>query len=74
MEEGDLPAQSPDLYSIKHLWDECQPKPWARPYHLKSGLDLTNALGTEWERIPAAKSQKSLENFSRTMKAVIAAN
>jgi hypothetical protein len=44
VEELDWPAQSPDLNPIEQLWDELEHRLRARPNHLTSVPDLTNAL------------------------------
>ena len=53
VEELDWPAQSPDLNPIEDLWDELERRLRARPDHLTSVPDLTNAFVAEWKQVPA---------------------
>ena len=73
VEELDLPAQSPDLNSIEHLWDELEHQLRARPNLQTSVPDLTNALVAEWKQVPAAMLQYLVESIPRRLEAVIAA-
>ena len=52
LEELDWLAQSPDLNSIKHLWDEFEHSLRPRPNRPTSVPDLTNALVAEWKQVP----------------------
>ena len=63
VEELDWPAQSPDLNSIKHLWDELEHRLRARPNPPKSVPDLAIALVTEWKEVPAAMLQHLVESL-----------
>jgi hypothetical protein len=49
VEEIDLPAQSPDLNPIEHLWDELQ----------RRLPDLTNAVVAEWKQVHTAVAASS---------------
>ena len=49
VKELDWPAQSPDLNSIGHLWDELERRLRARPNRPTPVPDLTNALVAEWK-------------------------
>ena len=49
VEELDWPAQSPDLNSIKKLWDELKHRLLARANCPTSVSDLSNAILAEWE-------------------------
>jgi hypothetical protein len=73
VEELDWPAQSPDLNSIKHIWDELERQLRARPNHPTSVLILTSALVAEWKRVSAAMFQYLLESLPRRVEAVVAA-
>ena len=44
VEELDWPAQSLDLNPSEHLWDKFERRLQAKPSHLTSVSDLTNAL------------------------------
>lgn len=61
-------AQSPDPHPhpIQHLWDEVE-RPTSMP-------DLNNALVTNWEQIPAVGFKSLVENLSRGVEAVGAAD
>jgi hypothetical protein len=72
-EELDWPAQSPDLNSIEHLWDELEHQLRTRPNRPTSVPDLTNALEAEWKQVPTAMFQYLVEYFPRRAEAVIAA-
>jgi hypothetical protein len=74
VEELDRPAQSPDLNPIKHLCDELECRPRARPNLQTSVTDLTNALVAEWEQFLAAIFQYLVESLPRRVEAVVAAN
>ena len=52
VEELHLPAQSPDLNPIQHVWDEQQVRPFL-PFSVV--VDLTNAFVAEFEQIPATR-------------------
>ncbi len=73
VEELDWPAQSPDLNSIEHLWDELERRLRARPYRPTSVSDLTNALLEEWSKIPIKTLLNLVESLPRRVEAVIAA-
>ena len=73
VEELDWPAQSPDLNSIEHLWDELEWRLWARPNRPNSVSDLTNALVAEWMQVPAAIFQPLVKSLPRRVEADIAA-
>ena len=62
----DWPAQSPDLNSIEHHWDELERRLRVRPNRPTSVSDLTNALVAEWK-------QYLVESLTRRVEAVIAA-
>lgn len=47
VDELKWPAESPDLNLTEHLWDKLKHSLHARPPHLISVLDLTNALVAE---------------------------
>ena len=61
----DCPAQSPDLNTIEHLWDELERRLRARPNCPKSVPDLTNALVAEWKQVPAEMFQHLVESVPR---------
>ena len=65
VEDHELPAQSPDLNPIKHLWDELECRLKARPNHPTAVPDLTYALVAEWKQIPAAMFQHLVERLPR---------
>ena len=73
MEELDWPAQSPDLNSIEHLWDELEGRLRPRPNRPTSVCDLTNVLVAEWKQVYAAMFQHLVESLHRRVEAVIAA-
>ena len=73
VEELDSPAQSPDLNSIEHLWDELKRRLRARPNHPTSVPNLTNALVAEWKQVLAGMVQHIAESLPRRMEGVIAA-
>lgn len=65
---------SPDFEPIQ--WARSQElKRWLRPrpYHPTIVADLANALGVEWEQIPAAASQHFVGSFPRRVETVVAA-
>ena len=66
-------AQSHDLNPIEHLWDELERQLRARPNHLTSVPDLTNALVAEWKQLHAAMFQHLVKNLPRRVEAVTAA-
>jgi hypothetical protein len=53
----DLPAQSPDLNPIEHLWDDMGCRLQPGPNHPTLAPDLTNALVAEWKQVSAAMFQ-----------------
>jgi hypothetical protein len=57
VEALDWPAQSPDLNSIEHLWDELERRLRARPNRPTLVPDLTNAFVAEWKQVPTAMFQ-----------------
>lgn len=60
VQEHDLAfARSPGLNRIHHLCDEAECRPQTGSYRPTSVADLNNALVAEWEKIPAARFQKS---------------
>ena len=61
-----LPAESPDLNPIQHLWDELEQQ---LSYHSTSVLDLAYAFVAEWEQIPAARIQNLVESVCRRVAA-----
>ncbi len=65
VEEGVWPAQSPDLNSIQHLWDEMKQRLRARLYHPTSVANLTNAFVAKWEQNPCSLFPKSCEKSSQ---------
>ena len=73
VEKFDWPAQSPDLNSIEHLWDELEHQLRARPNRLTPMPDLTNAPVAEWKQVSAAIYQHLVENLPRRVQAVVAA-
>ena len=70
VEELDWPAQSPDLNSIEHLWNELERRLRVRP---TSAPDLTNVLVAQWTQVPAAMFQHLVESLPRRVEAVKAA-
>ena len=73
MEERDWPAQSPDLNSMEHLWDELEHQLRARLNRPTSVPNLTNALVAKWKQVPAAMFHHLVESLPRRVKAIIAA-
>ena len=68
VEELDWSAQTPDSNTIVRKADLR-----ARPDHPTSVLELTNALVSEWEKIPAAGSTSGGKSETRGVEAVRAA-
>ena len=66
------PAQSPDLNSIEHLWDEFESRLRRRRNSPTSVPDLTNALMAEWKQVPAAMFKHLMEILPRRVEVVIA--
>lgn len=56
--ELDWPAQSPDINTIKHLWDELQCKLHPRTPRLTSVSDLTSTHVAERTQIPTTTSRE----------------
>ena len=73
VEELDWPAQSPDLNSLEHLWDELQCRLRARPKRPTSVANLTNALVAELKQVPTEMFQHLVESLPRREDAVISA-
>ena len=73
VEELDWPAQSPDLNSIEHLWDQLERRLRSRSNCPTSVPDLPNALVADWKQVPAALFQHLMESLPRRVEAVIAA-
>ena len=73
VEELDVPAQSPELNPIEHLWDELDCRLRARRNRPTSLPDLTHAVVAEWKQILAAMVQHVVESLPRRVEAVIAA-
>jgi len=71
VEERDWPAQSPDLNSIEHLWDELERRLRARPSRPTSVSDLTNALLEKWSKIPINTLLNLAESLPRGVEAVV---
>lgn len=74
MEELDWHVQSPDFNPIQHLPDELERQLSARTYHPASALDLTNALVSKWQQIPAARFKHLMERLEPGAEAVKAAD
>ena len=73
VEEGERPAQSPDLNLIEHLWDEFKRRLQARPSHPTSLPGFANALLEEWSNIPKDTLLNLVDNLPRRVEAVKAA-
>ena len=73
VEELDRLTQSPDLNSIKHLWDELERRLQASPNRPTSVPDLTNVLVAEWKQVPVAMFHHLVESLPRKVEAVIEA-
>jgi transposase len=69
-----LPAQSPDLNPIEHLWVHLknQMKTYERPP--KGAFELWDRLVVEWNRIPAEACQTLIESIPRRIEEVIKNN
>lgn len=62
--ELDWLAKSADLnVIIQHLWDELEPRLWARLCCSTSVLDLTNAFVPAWGQISAARFRNLVESL-----------
>ncbi|MCJ8729091.1 hypothetical protein PDJAM_G00011980 [Pangasius djambal] len=70
VDELDWPAQSPDLNTIEHLWDELERRLRARPSRPTSVCDLTNALLEEWSKIPINTLLNLVDSLPRRVEAV----
>lgn len=55
VEELDGSAQSSDLDTIQHHWEELKHPLWARSYQPTSVLEFTNVVESKWEQLPAVK-------------------
>lgn len=53
----DYSTQSPDVELTEHLWDELERRLWAKAHHPTSVPDFTDALVSDWEKIPAVLIQ-----------------
>lgn len=58
----DWPAQSPNIYPIKHLWDELERSLRVRPCPT-SVCDVTSVLLKEWSKIPINTLLNLVDSF-----------
>ena len=65
------PAQSPDLNSIEHLWDELERRVRAHNPLSKNKENLWHILQKEWLNIDANKYQNLVDSMPRRIEAVI---
>ena len=72
VEELDWPAQSPDLNSIKQLWDELDRRLQARP-NCPTSVPTSQMLVAEWKQVPTTLFQHVMESIPKRVEAVIAA-
>ena len=68
-----LPARSPDLSPIEHLWDHLG-RPVRERHDVNNIRDLERALQAEWVRIPLRVIRKLSCSMRRRCLAVLAAN
>jgi hypothetical protein len=71
--ELDWPAQSPDLNSIEHMWDELECQLRSRPKLPTSLSALATALQEDWAAIPPERFRHLVESLPGRVRAVIKA-
>jgi hypothetical protein len=69
--EIDCPAQSPDLNSVEHLWDELERRLHSRPQCPTSLTVLAIALQVEWAVILPETFRHLVESLPGRVQAVI---
>ena len=65
------PAQSPDLNPIEHLWEELSRR--LQGHKFKKEVDLMDAIGREWKKIPVDRIIKLVDSMPSRCRAVIKA-
>ncbi|KAI0998261.1 hypothetical protein K3495_g9933 [Podosphaera aphanis] len=69
----DWPAQSPDLNSIEHLWEELKRRLGAYYEPPKGVGELWQRVQREWALIPASTCRNLIESIPRRIEAILAA-